>query len=271
MSVLQDILAQKARELPALERSRPTDLTLLPTPRNVLQVLRRSAEDPLRLVCEHKRKSPSAGPLSTQLSVEERCVSYAAAGASMISVLCDSVFFDGAYDHLRRARAALDAAGFATPLLAKEFIIDAVQLAHARAHGADAALLIARILPAPRLGQLVDAALALGLTPIVEVVSPKELELTLRTQAQVIGVNARDLDTLQMDAERAQQVLAAIPSDLVACHFSGIAGAADVRRVAAGRADAALVGEALMRQDDPTAMLSEMLGGTTLTRPARRS
>lgn len=269
MSLLTDILAQKERELPMLAASMPTSPP--PAPRNVETALRRAPGAPLRLICEHKRKSPSAGALSTRLSVEERCLSYAAGGAAMLSVLCDGVYFDGAFDHLRRARQALDAAGFQTPLLAKEFIIDGVQLAHARANGADAALLIARVLPGARLSHLVDECLALELTPVVEVVTSAELAAALATRARVVGVNARDLDTLQMDLARAREVLADIPQERIACHFSGIGKADDVAAIANGRADCALVGEALMRQADPAPLLAALRAATTPARPTPRS
>jgi len=269
MSLLTDILAQKERELPMLALSIPR--TPPPTARDVETALRRTSGAPLRLICEHKRKSPSAGALSTRLSVEERCLSYAAGGAAMLSVLCDGAYFDGAFDHLRRARQALDAAGFQTPLLAKEFIIDGVQLAHARANGADAALLIARILPGAHLPRLVDECLDRGLTPVVEVVTPGELAAALATRAQIIGVNARDLDTLQMDAARARDVLAGIPRGRIACHFSGIGKADDVVAIANGRADCALIGEVLMRQEDPAPLLAALRAATTPASPAPRS
>ncbi len=177
----------------------------------------------------------------------------------MVSVLCDSAFFDGSWDHLRAARDRLDAAGCTVPLLAKEFIIDERQLEEARDGGADAVLLIARIVTPARLAVLADAARAEHLEPIIEVIDERELEAAIASNARVVGVNARDLDTLEMDAQRAARVLAAIAPDVAAIHLSGLRNAAGVGAVAVGRAHAPRVGEALMRLDDPRPMLRDML------------
>ncbi len=147
------------------------------------------------------------------------------------------------------------------PLLAKDFVLDERQIDEAKDRGADAVLLIARIVPPVRLAHLAMAARALRIEPLVEVVDERELDAAVSARAQVIGVNARDLDTLEMDAERTARVLAEIPRDAVAVHLSGVRDADGVKRVARGRADAALVGEALMRQDDPRPLLRTMVAG----------
>lgn len=260
MSRLADIVASKRREIEVLRgipRSGPTSRT----PHDVARAVTRG-DGPLRLVTEVKYRSPSAGPLSRALGPGARAVAYARAGAAMISVLCDGPFFDGAWAHLAEARAALDAAGLAVPLLAKEFVLDPRQIAEARDQGADAVLLIARIVEAPTLGMLVDAARSEGLEPLVEVVDEDELDVALQARARVVGVNARDLDSLAMDADRAARVLGRIPADVAAMHLSGLKSAADVAALAHGGPrvpDAALVGEALMRQDDPTPLLTAMV------------
>jgi indole-3-glycerol phosphate synthase len=177
----------------------------------------------------------------------------------MVSVLCDGPFFDGSWDHLRAARDRLDTGGRAVPLLAKEFVIHERQLEEARDRGGDAVLLIARIVSPAKLAVLADAARAENLEPIVEVVDERELEAAMASGARVVGVNARDLDNLEMDAGKAARVLAAIPEDVVALHLSGLKNAAGVGEVASGRADAALVGEALMRLDDPRPLLRDMV------------
>ncbi len=214
----------------------------------------------LALVAEVKFRSPSAGALSRALGPGERAAAYAEAGAAMVSVLCDAAFFDGSYDDLAAARAALDARGLgAVPLLAKEFVIDPVQIERARAAGADAALLIVRILEGGALGEVFAACRASGLEPFVEVTDEAELERALAAGARVVGVNTRDLDTLAMDAERAARVVARIAPDRIAVHLSGLRDADDVAAAAKTRADAALIGEALMRADDPRDILKRML------------
>jgi indole-3-glycerol phosphate synthase len=206
--VLEEIVRRKQREVHGLKHR--TCYTRVPDgPRkNVATALRRAAGDPLRLIAENKRKSPSAGALSTVLSTAERVVRYAESGAAMVSVLCDQEFFGGSWDDVVDARQALTAAGHATPVLAKEFVIDERQLREACACGADAVLLIARLLDRSRLHDLLVQADSLGLEVLVEVVTETELEWAVAANATIIGVNARDLDTLVMDAERAARVAA---------------------------------------------------------------
>jgi len=170
----------------------------------------------------------------------------------MLSVLCDRRFFDGSFDHLREARAACD-----LPLLCKEFVIDERQLLVARAFGADAVLLIVRCLSRPEFVRLFERTRELDLVPFVEVATSEEASLALDCGATLIGVNARDLDTLVIDRERAREVLQRLPDHVTTVHLSGVTSAEAVREVHGSRADAALIGEVLMRQDDPTELLSE--------------
>jgi indole-3-glycerol phosphate synthase len=183
----------------------------------------------------------------------------------MVSVLTDARWFDGSLADLRAARERLR-----IPVLCKDFVVDVTQIDHAWAAGADAVLVIVRCLPetggADPVRRLVEGARSRGIEPFVEVIDERELERALDAGAQVIGVNARDLDALEMDASRAARVLASIPAGRVAVHLSGLKSRADVAQVAASRADAALVGEALMRRDDPTPLLRELvLGAAELT------
>ncbi len=263
-SMLDKIITSKRAEVDAMRDDSDIEDTWAPTGVPAFEAaLRRAASGgprpPLRLIAEHKRRSPSAGDLSTALSPGERAVAYARAGATAVSVLCDAPFFGGAWEHVGAARAALDGARLAAPVLAKEFIVDALQLTRARREGASAVLLIARIVTPAELKTLVSAARVADLEPLVEIVDEQELAAALDARARVIGVNARDLDTLDIDGARAARVLAAIPDDRVAVHLSGLRTPADVAAVAATRADAALVGEALMRLDDPSALLAEMV------------
>ena len=183
----------------------------------------------------------------------------AQAGAAMVSVLCDGPYFDGSWDHLAAARTRFDGAGLAVPLLAKDFVVDERQIEEARDRGADAVLLIARIVDGPTLARLARAARAEGVEPLIEVISERELDAALAAEARLVGVNARDLDTLAMDGEWAERVGAAIPPGVVAVRFSGLRDAADVARVARGASHAALIGEALMRDDDPRPKLRSMV------------
>lgn len=256
MGVLADIVENKKREVEALHASSsPSMHDLGREPIDAFAALSRSIGAPLHLVTEIKFKSPSAGELSKKMSVADRAVAYAKNGASMISVLCDSHFFGGSYDHLADARAALDANNLARPLLCKEFVIDPLQLDWARARGADAVLLIVKILDRDSLDALVSAALSRGLEPLVEAASDAELEMALATKARLIGINARNLDSLAMDRDACTSLVEKIPDDRIALYLSGVRSDADVSAIARGRADGALMGEALMRADDPSELL----------------
>jgi indole-3-glycerol phosphate synthase len=237
----------------------------------VPEALTRPPGAPLRLLAEIKFRSPSAGMLSRALAAPDRALAYAEGGACMISVLTDGPFFGGSYDDLAACREALERSLGATRprLLCKEFILDAVQLERAADAGADAALLIARIVTASELRALADAARARGLEPVVEVATEAELAVAQAASARVIGVNARDLNTLRLDSARAQSVLRAIPPPTVAIHLSGLATPDDVSRIAGSRADAALVGEALMRVDDPRPLLRAMVESASSARGLR--
>lgn len=254
MSLLLDIVRSKRKEIAEAGGS-PAVGASDRTPKDVLARLRRSEGAPLRLLAEIKYRSPSAGALDRTLDTAARALSYARAGAAMVSVLCDAPFFGGSYGELALARAALPG----TPLLAKEFVLEPIQLEWARAHGADAALVIARIVDPKAMRSLVARAMDLGLEPIVEVADEPELEHAVAAGARVIGVNARDLDTLVMDAARAARVLEKIPAGTVALYLSGVKTPDDVRALAHTRADGALVGEVLMRQADPAPLLSELV------------
>jgi indole-3-glycerol phosphate synthase len=248
MGVLAEILAAKRAELPALaERALPTP----PERRNV--ALRREPGEPLGLIAEIKQRSPSAGALSVKLSVGQRAAAYERGGARMVSVLTDSRFFNGSYENLADARAHCG-----LPILCKDFIIHERQLDAARAFGADAALLIVRCLEGAELERLHRAARARGLVPFVEVASEEEVRLALDVGAELVGVNARDLDELAMDPTRAERVLALLPREITRVRLSGLGSPEAVASVARSSVDAALVGEALMREDDPLPLLQAM-------------
>lgn len=243
--ILERILRTKWSEMPELRRRR------LPAPPPLRPVdLGRGPGQPLRLIAEIKRRSPSAGALSTELSVPARAAVYERAGAHMMSVLCDWQFFGGSYEDLAAAREATS-----LPVLCKEFVLDECQLDAARAYGASAVLLIVRCLQPQRLHALVQRARERELLPFVEVVTEAEARLALEVGATCIGVNARDLDTLSMDLARAQRVLTQLPASVTRAHLSGISSAEQVKRVAQSGVDAALVGEVLMRQADPETLL----------------
>jgi indole-3-glycerol phosphate synthase len=243
--LLQRIVAAKVTEVERLRGQRLPD----PPPRRALG-LTRGPGAPLRLITEIKRRSPSAGALNVRLGVGDRARAYERGGATMVSVLCDESFFDGSFEHLAEARRACS-----LPLLCKEFVIDELQLDAARCYGADAVLIIVRCLAPARVAPLVRAARERDLEPFVEIATDDEARLALDAGATLVGVNARDLDTLAMDAERVARILGALPPAVVSVHLSGLATPEAVAKVQKSPAHAALIGEALMRVDDPEPLL----------------
>jgi indole-3-glycerol phosphate synthase len=198
---------------------------------------------------EIKRRSPSAGAIRGAGEVVTLASSLAEAGAGALSVLTEQAHFGGSLDDLARVSAAV-----AVPVLRKDFILDPIQLYEARAHGAAAVLLIVRILGAGRLGEL------LGLAGLVEVHGESELGTALEAGAAIVGVNARDLDTLATDAPLVTRLLPVVPAGCIAVAESGLSSRADVERVAAAGADAVLVGTAISGAAEPASALRALLG-----------
>ena len=217
-----------------------------PAPRPIAE---RLAAPGLHLIAEIKRASPSAGRIAAAgEDIVARARAYEAGGAAAISVLCEPHWFGGSIDDLRAVRAAV-----AVPVLAKDFVVDEVQLPLLRAAGADLVLLLAVLHPARRLARLVERALAVGLEPLVEVHDPRELDRALASGARLIGLNNRDLRTLEVDVERAGRLRDLVPDDRLVIAESGVREPRTVARWRALGLDGALVGEALVRAGDPAA------------------
>jgi indole-3-glycerol phosphate synthase len=214
-----------------------------------------AGSESVAVIAEIKRRSPSAGPLLGAGEVVPLARALAAGGAAALSVLTEPAHFAGSLEDLSRVAAAV-----AVPVLRKDFILDAVQLYEARASGAAAVLLIVRILGPGRLEELSAVARQLGLACLVEVRGSAELDAALSAKAAIVGINARDLDTLVMDPRLVESLLPAVPADRVAVAESGLTVRADVERVAAKGADAVLVGAAISGAADPAGALRAMTG-----------
>ena len=209
---------------------------------------------PPAIIAEVKRASPSAGRIA-ETDPADRARAYQGAGAAAVSVLTEPRHFDGSLADLRAVHLATS-----IPVLRKDFLVHPAQLMEARAEGADAVLLIAAALTQAELTAMVATADDLGLGVLVEAHTDRDLEAALATDAKVVGVNARDLETLDVDLERALSLVAGVPSDRIAVVESGIATREHVDRAVAAGARAVLVGEALMRARDPGAKLRELRG-----------
>lgn len=205
------------------------------------------------VIAEVKRRSPSKGWIAEGLSTVEQAHAYADGGAAAISVLTEPAHFDGSIDDLDAVVGDMD-----LPVLKKDFHIDPLQLAEARAHGATAALLIVRALAPRQLKVMIEAAIQLKLETLVEVRDDAELQRALDAGAEIIGINNRDLETLVIDPATSERLLPKIPGDVAAVAESGISSIADVRRVGALGADAVLVGSTLSASEDPEALVRDL-------------
>ena len=200
----------------------------------------------VRVIAEIKRASPSAGPIRAGADPVEIAKDYARGGASVLSVLTDRDFFDGDLSFLARVRAAVD-----LPLLRKDFVIDAYQIAEARAAGADGVLLIVAALEPAELEALIGVARDYELDALVEVHDVAEAVIAVQAGATLIGVNHRDLKTFTMDMTLTAKIAPTLPPGVVLVGESGIRTIDDVRALGAAGAHAVLVGEQLMRAPSP--------------------
>jgi indole-3-glycerol phosphate synthase len=215
-----------------------------------------SRTDRVNVIAECKRRSPSHGVLRASYDPAAIAASYAAAGAAAISVLTEPTFFDGALEHLEAVRAAVD-----VPLLRKDFIVSEYQLLEARAAGADAVLLIVGALDIAQLSQLHGLAAALDLDVLVEVHDAAELDRALSVGARIIGVNNRNLRTLDVDTHASDALIARMPKDVIAVSESGLRTADDLERLRALGYHAFLIGERFMTSANPGLALQAVLMG----------
>jgi indole-3-glycerol phosphate synthase len=211
-------------------------------------------DDRVNVIAECKRRSPSRGVLRSDYDPVAIAKAYDEAGAAAISVLTEPTFFDGSLDHLAAVRQAT-----LLPILRKDFIVDSYQILEARAAGADAVLLIVAAIEADVLARLHRDAVNAGLDVLVEVHDASEVRVALDAGAQVIGVNNRNLRTLDVDTSVSGKVIELIPDDIVAVAESGLKTSADVQTLRAAGYDAFLVGERFMVADDPGRGLRELL------------
>ncbi len=259
MSVLDDIIVGVREDLAAsAERTSLADLRAaladVDPPRDPMPHLRAPGSS---VIAEVKRRSPSKGDLAEIADPAALARQYAAGGAAAISVLTEERRFGGSLDDLRAVRAAVD-----VPLLRKDFIVDGYQVVEARAAGADLVLLIVAALDDDTLRRLHDQARELGMAVLVEVHDEAETERAVALGAELLGVNARNLKTLEIDQDVFGRLAPLVPDDRVKVAESGIFGPVDVKRYVAEGARAVLVGEALVKDGDPEGAVRAMTGIT---------
>ncbi|MEO0946793.1 MAG: indole-3-glycerol phosphate synthase TrpC [Cyanobacteria bacterium J06641_5] len=263
-NILEKIVWQKEKEveqrrdrLPLLKLRQQVAAAAPPT-RDFLAALGAGKTDPA-LIAELKKASPSKGVIREDFDLEAIATTYEAAGASCLSVLTDSTFFQGSFENLARARKAVD-----LPLLCKEFVIYPYQILQARLHGADAVLLIAAILEDVDLAHFVKIVHALGMTALVEVHTLEELDRVLAVDGvRLIGINNRNLEDFTVDLQTTCDLLAArreaiAERDILIVSESGLHQPEDIARVKAAGARATLIGESLLVQPDPAVAIAKL-------------
>lgn len=275
VTVLDDIIAGVREDL--ADRERAVDLDRLkelarraPEARDAVAALRPVDDDGagrVAVIAEVKRSSPSKGALAAIGDPAGLARDYEAGGASVISVLTERRRFGGTLQDLTDVRAAVD-----VPVLRKDFVVTPYQVWEARAHGADLVLLIVAALDQPTLVSLVERVHSLGMTALVEVHDAHEVRRALDAGARVIGVNARDLRTLEVDRSTFGRLADLVPDDVVKVAESGVRGPHDVLEYARAGAHAVLVGECLVTGGDPREAVADLVaaGAHPALRTARR-
>jgi indole-3-glycerol phosphate synthase len=258
-TILDRIVAHKRRELAAARKAVPLGemkarAAEAPAGRPFLDALRRPG---IGLIAEVKKASPSRGVLREDFDPVWLAGRYAEGGAAAVSVLTDQKHFQGTLQHLAAVRAALPDG---PPLLRKDFFFDDYQLYEARCHGADAVLLIVAILEQPLLAELLAGARSLGMAALVEVHEEGEMERALQADADLIGINNRDLRTFDVDLATTEKLRPLAGDNRTVVAESGVFTRDDMRRLQACGVNAVLIGEALVTAPDPAKKVRELLG-----------
>lgn len=247
MNILDKIIADKFREVELKKSLVPVSQLEQSAlfERDAIS-LSESLKNGSGIIAEHKRRSPSKSTINQNLNVQDVAEGYEKAGASGISVLTDGKYFGGSLEDLLYARASVN-----IPILRKEFMIDEYQLFEAKAYGADAILLIAAVLSKDELNYLADSAKKLGLDVLLEVHNEEELQKSLEVNADMIGVNNRNLKTFEVDIENSKKLSAMIPDRFVKVSESGISNPEAISDLKNYGYEGFLIGENFMKTDDP--------------------
>jgi indole-3-glycerol phosphate synthase len=254
--MLDKIIAQKREEVE--QRKKVATITylqqLIARQKPALDLAMALKGDHIRLIAEVKQASPSRGMLSPNFNPIELARTYAEGGAAAISVLTEANYFMGSIEHLAAIKEVVG-----LPLLRKDFIFDFYQIYESRAYGADALLLIVAILSQEQLKELVSLSHSLGLRCLVEVHNEDEVERAVHSEAEIIGINNRDLNTLSIDINMTRRLRPLIPQERIVISESGIRSKRDIEKLGKWGVDAVLVGEALVTAGDVWAKMKELL------------
>jgi indole-3-glycerol phosphate synthase len=255
-STLDDIVADVREQVEARQQQVPLEelrdrVASAPAVRDAYNVLRRAG---VGVIAEIKRSSPSVGAIAEIPDPAALATEYEAGGARCISVLTEPNWFDGSLEDLTAVRTAVD-----VPVLRKDFVVSSYQVHEARAYGADLVLLIVAALEQKVLIGLRERIESLGMTALIEVHDEDEADRALEAGARVIGVNARNLRTMEVDRSVFERVAPGMPNNVIKIAESGVRGPHDLIRYASAGADAVLVGEGLVRQKSPRDAVAELV------------
>ncbi|MFN3754088.1 indole-3-glycerol phosphate synthase TrpC [Flavobacterium sp.] len=256
MNLLDQIIAGKRKEI-ALKKSVISSNQLENTAlfkAKTYSLSKSIFNSPFGIIAEHKRRSPSKGTINYSLSVKEVVTGYEKGGASGISVLTDSQYFGGSLDDLLLAKATVN-----TPLLCKEFIIDEYQILEAKAHGADAILLIAAVLTRAEIKSLSEFAHSIALEVLLEVHNLEELEKSIMPSLDIIGVNNRNLKTFEVSLQNSIDLASHIPTDFVKISESGLSTVDDLKLLKSHGFQGFLIGENFMKTNNPGQALEQFI------------
>jgi indole-3-glycerol phosphate synthase len=256
VAFLEEILASTRERIAAsraaLAQEEVDDMIAAAPPPLDFAAALRSGDDEPSIIAEIKRATPSSGDLAPGVDVAAQAEAYRAGGAAAISVLTEPRWFKGVVGDIHAARPA------GLPLLQKDFILDPFQVMESRAVGADALLLIVRIVSPGALRGLLHLCDQVGMEALVEVSDESDLEVAVEVGARVIGINQRDLETFEVDPDRTSKLAPLIPEGVTIVSLSGVSSRADIVAAKAAGAHAVLVGTTLMRSSDPAATLREL-------------
>jgi len=256
VSVLEQILEGVRADLAAREAAVPFDevkaaAVAAPPPRDAIAALQGQG---IGVIAEVKRASPSRGHMVDIPDPAKLARQYVEGGARVISVLTEGRYFEGSLTDLDEVRAAVD-----IPVLRKDFVVGTYQVHEARAHGADLVLLMCSVLEQNALDALVDRVGSLGMTALVEVHNEEEADMALKAGARLVGINARDLHTLEVDRSVFSRIAPGLPGEVIRVAESGVRGPGDLMTYAGHGADAVLVGESMATAEDPRAAVRQLV------------
>lgn len=256
-SILKSIAEQKSEEVEALKLDLPLDDILKDLPKTSEFRFRHALADKSQtnIIAEIKKASPSKGIIQSDFDPARVAAQYRDGGAATLSVLTETAYFFGKYEYIK---LAAEASGL--PVLCKDFVVDPYQLYHARYLGADAILLIAKLLSRRRLADFLILAEDVGLDALVEVHDKDELEAAVGCGAKIIGVNNRNLDTFEVSLATSVELAEGIPDGTIRVAESGISERKDIEKLSTAGYNCFLIGEALMKSEDPVSLLKSLRG-----------